>query len=588
MAVLPLKKLSLNILYTFDTADINVPEGSVIDFRANPTLSHASEKLTGTGTVIVHATPANGSRWKGALQNATNWQGVTEVQGAIDSIDAANFGGTGSTVRFNGVTGYLRYSSGSTTEVGKVKTIEIGANGLTLNNGFSSGTFGYIIAADITGSGPIHFGTRHNDTSVGQYFLTGSLDGFTGAIDFGSLTSYRPAVIIKDANTYAPAVNDYGQIIVAAERTVTVSGAWNAPGGFVVLGNVNVASTGSITSTNGLCGDGTVTYAAIPATAPGCFAGGTSSGTNREIPAWTGTVVLPARTGSGAVPLAGLGTTGSKIVVNGITGTDANSIYLSDASAINGTVEIAGAVKLTNGSTGANYTFAEVTGTGDMFLSATGATGSPYYTYTFTKLTDYTGEINAVKTSDSKYAALEIGTVALSEVVPGEPAVKLAANANLTTDPAAIAVEVGGEATEAKLFKADDGNLYVAVAEVAVTTTPEEGDPVTTTTPFATYEAATAYADQNSVTEFTVLYGDGAVNGWNYDAENDKLTKNETAIARVGAKQYNTLAAAFEDATAGDTVVLFGTSADAAALSADGATLEIDTTAAYTCSTQGG
>ncbi len=546
---------------------ITVNDGSTVDFRNYyPTFEGRSGTLSSTGVngdgrIIVHALPTSSALtyFQNAFKNDERWSGTCELAGiSIGNIDAANYGNANSSVCFNGVSGYLRYSANSTTEVGKVKTIEIGANGLTLNNGFTSGTFGYIIAADITGSGPIHFGTRHNDASVGQYFLTGSLDGFTGAIDFGSLTAYRPAVIIKDSNTYAPAVNDYGQIIVAAERTVTVSGAWNAPGGIVVLGKVNVASTGSLTSTNGLCGDGTVAYAAIPSTAPGCCAGGTSSGTNREIPAWTGTVVLPSRTGSGSVALAGLGRTGSKIVVNGITGTDANSIYLSDASAINGTVELKGDVKFTNGSTGANYTFAEVTGTGNMFLSATGSTGSPYYTYTFTKLTDYTGEINAVKTSDSKYAALAIGTVAVSEVVPGTPVVKLAANSNLTTDPAAIAVEVGGEATVDKLFKADDGNLYVAVASVTVT--PEEGDPVTT--PFATYEAAAAFADENSVTEFAVLFGDGAVNGWNYDSEAGTLTKNTTAIARIGTTQYDTLAAAFEDATAGDTVVLFGASAE--------------------------
>ena len=569
---------------TFNNADINVPEGSVVDFRANPTLSHASEKLTGTGTVIVHATPANASRWKGALQNSENWQGVTEVQGAIDSIDAANFGGTGSTVRFNGVSGYLRASKNATTEVGKVKTIEIGANGLTLNNGFSSGTFGYIIAADITGSGPIHFGTRHNDASVGQYFLTGSLDGFTGAIDFGSLTSYRPAVIIKDPNTYAPAVNDYGQIIVAAERTVTVSGAWNAPGGFVVLGNVNVASTGSITSTNGLCGDGTVAYEAIPAntTTLTFSAGGTSSGTSREIPAWTGSVELPAtvisqKTG---IPLPGLSSDNGKLVIKGITrSTNANSIYLGTgvSCTMKGTVQLDGDLYVTDGNSNATYTWNKLTGSGAFFVTTAGGSASGI-THAVTTLDNYTGTITA-----GGNVSLTIGTVAVDAVEVGVPVVKLAADSTLTTNPAAIALKVAGEASELTLVKADDGNLYVAVA--AVTVEPEEGEPVTTQ--FATYEEAAAFADENSVTSFAVLAGDGAFNGWDYNSEAGTLTKNSAAIARVGTTNYATLSAAFAAAGEDDTVVLFGTSAEEVTLAADGAKLLVLADAAFTGTLKG-
>ena len=570
---------------------ITVADGSVVDFRnyyptfdgRNGTLY--STGVNGDGRIIVHALPTSSTLtyFQNAFKNAERWTGTCELAGvAIDGIDAANYGNANSTVCFNGVSGYLRYSSGSTTEVGKVKTIEIGANGLTLNNGFSNQgttTFGYIIAADITGSGPIHFGTKHQTTAVGQYFLTGSLDGFTGAIDFGSLDSYRPAVIIKDPNTYAPAVNDFGQIIVAAERTVTVAGAWNAPGGVVVLGKVNVASTGSLTSTNGLCGDGTVAYEAIPAntTTLTFCAGGTSSGTGREIPAWTGSVELPATVISAktGIPLPGLSSDNGKLVVKGITrSTASNSIYLGTGAActMKGTVQLDGDLYITDGNSNVTYTWNKITGSGAFFVTTAGGSASGI-THAVTTLDNYTGTITA-----GGNVSLTIGTVAVDAVEVGVPVVKLAASSNLTTDPAAIALEVAGEASELTLVKADDGNLYVAAASVTVT--PEEGDSVTT--PFATYEAAAAFADANGVSTFAVLYGDGAVNGWNYDFEAGTLTKNTTAIARVGSTQYDTLAAALEAATAGDTVVLFGTSADAAALSADGATLEIDTTATYT------
>lgn len=229
-------------------------------------------------------------------------------------------------------------------------------------------------------------------------------------------------------------------LIADCDETVTLGeGQTLKPGAYAFSGTIN--------------GAGTISYSAIPTTVP-------TFGDD-----WEGTVELPARNGSGAIALASFGRTGSKIVVNGITGTDANSIYLSDATAIESTVELKGLLKLTNGSSGNKYVFTEVTGTGDMFLSATGSGGSPYYTYTFTKLTDYTGTINAVKTSDTKYAALEIGTVAVRSYTSGAPIVKLAENCNLVTDPSAIKVVIGGTEVETKLYKADDGNLYLTEEE---------------------------------------------------------------------------------------------------------------------------
>lgn len=544
---------------TFDTADINVPEGSVVDFRANPTLSHASETLTGTGTVIVHYVPQNGSRWKAALQNSTNWQGVTEVQGTIDSIDAANFGGTGSTVRFNGVSGYLRAGEG--VEVGNVKTIEIGANGLTLNNQYTSGAVkNYLIKADLTGTGAIKFGTKHQLSDKSKYVFTGDVSGFTGAINYGDLGSYRACVYFADSSITTSdfgsltVPTDWGQIIVEEGKTVNVAATWYGAGGWLINGTVNVASTGSLTcDSNGakVGGTGTINYAALPTSAP-----------TWNTTAWTGTVVLPKKTGSLEVPLAALGVTGSKIVVNGFSGsTTGNSVKLV-GTAIDALVELAGDVRLQNANDGETYTFAEVTGSGNFAATLTGTpttTVTMKPVYAFTKLTDYKGTLSTVTYTDKEWnTSITIGTVALSEVVPGEPAVKLAADANLTTDPAEIAVEVAGEETEAALFKAADGNLYVAVASVTVT--PAEGDPVTT--PFATYEAAAAFADENSVTEFAVLYGDGVMNGWDYDSEAGTLTKNAAAIARVGTTNYNSLEAAFAAAGEDDTVVLFGTSAE--------------------------
>ena len=554
---------------------LNIPADSTVTIT-NSAIVAGITGMTGEGRFVAQGfNPATNTAISNSVQNDSKWTGtvqLNQIGGQNLSIDFANYGNTNSTVCVNGLTGFLRFVANDTTEVGNVKCIEVIGDGLTLVNGFTSDSFGYIIAAKISGSGPMHFGTRHNDTSVGQYFITGDMSEFTGVIDFGDLTGYRPAVIIKTASEYAPAVNDYGQILVAAGRTgdlaARIASTWDAPGGLVVYGEAKVASTGVITSTNGVGGDGKLTYESFPTAAPTWCAGLTSSGTNRDVPAWTGTVELPARNGSGSLALASFGRTGSKIVLNGITGTDSNSIYLADDTAITAKVELKGNIKLTNGSSGKIYTFAEVTGTGSMFLSATGSSGTPYYTYTFTKLSDYTGEINAVKTSDSKYAALEIGTVNVSSFTLGQKMVDLSDNCNLATEPSAITVTVAGEATTHTLFKAEDGDLYVAVAYVV------DG---TTTNYYESAASAASAAEAANITTFTALVeGLNTVEGWDYSdgtfTKNSNIARNATT-----GDEYTSVATALAAAGEGETIVLFrnSTATDAVTIPT-GVTLEVE------------
>ena len=541
---------------------MTIPDGATLRLGKSgfyPVISFGNDAtLSGDGTVVIFSNgwdSRNASQLAGikAKVTAAAWQGVCELSGSMTWIDFGNFGHSGSVVRANGLSGYLRYSSGSTTEVAKgITALDIGADGLTLNNGFSSGKYGYTIAAKLTGSGPMHFGTRQNDTAVGQYFLTGDMSEFTGAIDFGTLENYRPAVIIKTASEDNPAVNDYGQIIVAAGRrgelAPKIATAWDAPGGFVIYGEAKVSNGGSITSVNGVAGSGKLVYEFMPTSAPAFCAGVTSPGTSRDVPAWSGAVELPVRNGSGELNLAQFGQTGSKIVLNGITGTDANSIYLANSSKeIAATVELKGLLKLTNGSTDDNYKFAEVTGSGSMFLSATGSAGTPHYTYTFEKLTDYTGEINAVKTSDSKYAALEIGTVAVSSFTLGKKMVDLAANCNLVTSPGAINVEVDGMGSDLNghhLFKAADGDLYVIAAQVTVDET---------TTCFATLEEAAEFALENNAQIVKIDSATPtALPGWSY--EQGVFTKLD--IAQVGETTYKTLDLAIANAGTDDILLI--------------------------------
>jgi hypothetical protein len=290
------------------------------------------------------------------------------------NIDFSYFGYSGSTVRANGLSGYLRFFAGSTTKIATgIKALDIGSSGFTMNNQFSSGSAcSYEFDTALTGAGTITFGTKHQNDNDAKSFYTfnGDVSEFTGIVQFGS-QSYRPIVVFKASGDVVPEPTDWGQIMITSNKSVNVCKAWNSVGGYWIRGTANVSSTGSLvcgTGTQKIAGDGVIRYAAIPTS---------DSSPELSSSGWTGTVELSARSGSGEVPLAKLGHSGSKIVINGITGLDANSIYLSGGTEINAVVELKGLLKLTNGSTGNNYTFAEVTGSGNMSLSATGSPNTP-------------------------------------------------------------------------------------------------------------------------------------------------------------------------------------------------------------------
>lgn len=555
--------------YTFrggNFSGLDIPEGSKIEVTSVPVFSHATEFLTGAGRVIIGALP--GTRFGDALKNGERWTGTCELNGinfGNTAIDAAHYGNANSTVCFNGVSGYLRAGEG--VEVGNVKTIEIGANGLTLNNQYTAGAVkNYLIKADLTGTGAIKFGTKHQLSDKSKYVFTGDVSGFTGAINYGDLGSYRACVYFADSSITTSdfgsltAPTDWGQIIVEEGKTVNVAATWFGAGGWIINGTVNVASTGALTcDSNGqlIGGSGTVRFAAAPATAPMLSSS-----------AWTGVAVADFALTSGAnCQLNSLGTANS-VVANGQAFTghlNGNYVMVPALRLDNDFTFNNGSSSTTAWPEGKITKFARILGDKNLNITWDNPnTGAVAY-YEVEKIDgSYTGTINV-----SAKSALRVDEVALS--AEPEVGVRLAsiavtsggalvnAGTESVLDGAAVALTVGGASSDAVAVYDTDG-LYLAVASVDVTTTPDEGEPVTTTTLFATYEAAAAFANENNVTEFAVLYGDGAVNGWDYNSETGKLTKNETAIARIGTTQYDTLEAAFAVATADDTVVLFGTS----------------------------
>lgn len=195
--------------------------------------------------------------------------------------------------------------------------------------------------------------------------------------------------------------------------------------------------------------------------------------------------------------------------------------------------------------------------------------------YTIAKTTNYTG-ILGVATSSGHELSASIGTIALDAATANEPLVKLASDSNITGLGNTVVVENGSTLSNIELVKEDDG---IYIASVAVTVNNVEHK-------FGTYALGAAYADANSIGEMSVRYGDGALDGWDYDSSTKILTKNGNQARIVGGSQYTTLANAKAAANESDTIILFRASSDSIELGS-GQTLEILSGVDYTGTVSG-
>lgn len=167
--------------------------------------------------------------------------------------------------------------------------------------------------------------------------------------------------------------------------------------------------------------------------------------------------------------------------------------------------------------------------------------------------------------------ALAITTIAvLDEPTANKPLVKLTAESTVS-NVGSIAVTTNGIAMTDITLKRETDGIYIASCSVTYNDA---------TTLFGTYEYGAAFADANGVGQMTVLYGDGVLDGWDYDS--GILTKNSN-VARIERTQdqYQTLSAAKTDANDTDTITLFRASAENIEL-ASGQTLVINAGVAYT------
>ena len=197
---------------------------------------------------------------------------------------------------------------------------------------------------------------------------------------------------------------------------------------------VSVVSGGSLTK---LSGSGTVSYAAVPASALS-FSG------------WTGTVSLPAHTPAGE-NFNNYGVSGSKVVLAGPwTGWIASGVTFNPEIVLNADLTV-------DDMSSYGYTFAKVSGTGTLGF------GTKNYhptSITITEVaTNFTGSI-----TNGTTATLTITTLARPAGQATTAGTKLLSTSG---NVVAGALTVGGVASSASLYTKSDG-IYIAAASVTI------------------------------------------------------------------------------------------------------------------------
>ena len=238
-----------------------------------------------------------------------------------------------------------------------------------------------------------------------------------GSITYGGLDGFAVngtgSILLDDGMTVGGAIEGLAKVEVRSGNTVTIALAGSIANTIVGAGTINSPVDKSYTF-----GD------------------------------WTGVVALPEFVADG-VNFGNYGKAGSTIALAGIT----SGWIAPDASAVAATLKLDGPVNFTAMST-RTYTFAEITGTGDLAFST--SDGEP--TVTITKVAEgYEGTISSTLANAVNISVLDrkAGTSTASGTK------LLSTSSNI----AAFALTIAGEATGIMPVFKDDG-LYALVASV--------------------------------------------------------------------------------------------------------------------------
>jgi hypothetical protein len=262
----------------------------------------------------------------------SRWTGTVELKDCyINAIVLQHYGNSGSTVRANNLNGYLK---ANTEDIAEVKAVEIGTGGFTLNNGLHSQR--WVFSAAITGTGDFKIGTSSNASSgkISQFVFIGDMDGFGGNLNFGTLTSAEPEIIIAPDKASIPDKANYDSSATRAKISI-LSGAsatiasgktwstssrgsdypnWQVDGTLRIKGSIYGGAGGAGSQWCRCQGTGTVIF-------DGKFPGGSEygeawwNGTN-----WAGTLEITNATTATAIYLQQLGSSQSTVRFSGFTG----------------------------------------------------------------------------------------------------------------------------------------------------------------------------------------------------------------------------------------------------------------------------
>ena len=203
--------------------------------------------LPANKTGLTTGTPADGET------PASGWLGTVELDTLSDYCNFATYGNLYSTVRVNGASGYTAQSGSNGTQM--ATNVEIGENGLTINNG-NSGNLS-IVTGDLSGTGTI---TMSASSAAPRLVFVKGTGAFTGDITVaqasGSATKCG-AVIFGEASNGNTSnytltlgtITDYnpsGKIVVSPNASAKVVGTWTAYQGVHAFGALS--GTGTIAS----------------------------------------------------------------------------------------------------------------------------------------------------------------------------------------------------------------------------------------------------------------------------------------------------------------------------------------------------
>ena len=198
-------------------------------------------------TGLTTGTPADGET------PASGWLGTVELDTLSNYCNFATYGNLYSTVRVNGASGYTAQSGSNGTQM--ATNVEIGENGLTINNG-NSGNLS-IVTGDLSGTGTI---TMSAGSAAPRLVFVKGTGAFTGDITVaqasGSATKCGAVVFGEASNgntsNYTLTLgtitgyNPSGKIVVSPNASAKVVGTWTAYQGVHAFGTLS--GTGTIAS----------------------------------------------------------------------------------------------------------------------------------------------------------------------------------------------------------------------------------------------------------------------------------------------------------------------------------------------------